>query len=333
MAGGRPYVVVAAIAAATSRVRVGVLVSALARRRPWKLARETASLDVLSGGRLVVGAGLGSQPHEEFAAFGEDPAPRVRAEKLDEGLAILVGLWSGEAFSHHGRHYTVDETVFRPRPLQRPRIPIWIAGRWPARPPFRRAARWDSVFATFDGVGHAQTPDPAQPGVSEEKCITPVLWSSVTVVDPSLTVCLKSMITYPWNDFTFPNDGQAAATGAPSSTVASVLTMNTDLAAQRGSGPGTQQPRLNHRQPIRYTVPLSLTRPMFSRRWQAVYRAGPMNGGRSAVSNHAATGRVRPKRSKRAASGAERGLATGQLRRLGANGSPLAVAERPISVR
>jgi alkanesulfonate monooxygenase SsuD/methylene tetrahydromethanopterin reductase-like flavin-dependent oxidoreductase (luciferase family) len=157
-----PYVVVAAIAAATSRVRVGVLVSALARRRPWKLARETASLDVLSGGRLVVGAGLGSQAHEEFAAFGEDPAPRVRAEKLDEGLAILVGLWSGEVFSHHGRHYTVDETVFRPRPLQRPRIPIWVAGRWPARPPFRRAARWDGVFATFDGVGHADTPDPAQ---------------------------------------------------------------------------------------------------------------------------------------------------------------------------
>src|SRR5450755_566714 len=74
------------------------------------------------------------------------PAPRVRAEKLDEGLAILVGLWSGEVFSHHGRYYTVDETVFRPRPLQRPRIPIWVAGRWPARPPFRRAARWDGVF-------------------------------------------------------------------------------------------------------------------------------------------------------------------------------------------
>jgi alkanesulfonate monooxygenase SsuD/methylene tetrahydromethanopterin reductase-like flavin-dependent oxidoreductase (luciferase family) len=157
-----PYVVVSAIAAATSRVRIGVLVSALARRRPWKLARETASLDVLSGGRLVVGAGLGSQAREEFAAFGEDPDPRVRAEKLDEGLEILAGLWSGEAFSHHGRHYTVDETVFLPRPLQRPRIPIWVAGRWPARPPFRRAARWDGVVATFADVGHAQTPDPAQ---------------------------------------------------------------------------------------------------------------------------------------------------------------------------
>jgi alkanesulfonate monooxygenase SsuD/methylene tetrahydromethanopterin reductase-like flavin-dependent oxidoreductase (luciferase family) len=157
-----PYVAVAAMAQATSSVRLGVLVSAVARRRPWKLARETASLDVLSAGRLVVGAGLGSQAREEFAAFGEDPDPRVRAERLDEGLAILSGLWCGEAYSHHGRHYTVEETVFLPRPVQRPRIPIWIAGRWPARPPFRRAARWDGLFATFDGIGHVDTPSPVQ---------------------------------------------------------------------------------------------------------------------------------------------------------------------------
>jgi alkanesulfonate monooxygenase SsuD/methylene tetrahydromethanopterin reductase-like flavin-dependent oxidoreductase (luciferase family) len=157
-----PYVAVAAIAQATSRIRVGVLVSAVARRRPWKLARETASLDVLSGGRLVVGAGLGSQPRVEFADFGEDPDPRVRAERLDEGLAIVSGLWSGEPFSYRGRHFAVEETVFRPRPVQRPRIPIWVGGRWPARPPFRRAARWDGLFATFDGVGHADTPTPAQ---------------------------------------------------------------------------------------------------------------------------------------------------------------------------
>jgi alkanesulfonate monooxygenase SsuD/methylene tetrahydromethanopterin reductase-like flavin-dependent oxidoreductase (luciferase family) len=141
-------------------VRLGVLVSAVARRRPWKLARETVSLDALSGGRLVVGAGLGSQAHEEFAAFGEDPDPRVRAERLDEGLAILAGLWSGDAFSYRGTHYAVEETVFLPRPVQRPRIPIWIAGRWPARRPFRRAARWDGVFATFEGVGHADMPAP-----------------------------------------------------------------------------------------------------------------------------------------------------------------------------
>lgn len=155
-----PYVTVAAIAAATRRVRIGVMITALARRRPWNFARETASLDLLSGGRLVVGVGLGSQPREEFEFFGEDPDPRVRAERLDEGLDILVGLWSGESFAYSGRHYSVHETVFVPRPLQRPRIPIWVGGRWPARRPFRRAARFDGMFPTFEGVGHAELPEP-----------------------------------------------------------------------------------------------------------------------------------------------------------------------------
>jgi alkanesulfonate monooxygenase SsuD/methylene tetrahydromethanopterin reductase-like flavin-dependent oxidoreductase (luciferase family) len=157
-----PYVTVSAIAAVTSRIRLGVMVSALARRRPWKFARETATLDVLSGGRLVVGIGLGSQAHEEFAAFGEDPDPRVRAARTDEGLEILTGLWSGEPFAFQGQHFRVEETVFLPRPHQRPRPPIWIAGRWPARPPFRRAARFDGVFPTFDGVGHGDRPTPDQ---------------------------------------------------------------------------------------------------------------------------------------------------------------------------
>lgn len=155
-----PYTVVAAIAAVTRRVRLGVMVSALARRRPWKFARETATLDVLSEGRLVVGVGLGSQGHEEFAAFGEDPDAKVRAALLDEGLDIVQGLWSGRRFSYRGRHYAVEETVFVPTPVQRPRPPIWIAGRWPARRPFRRAARFDGVFATFEGVGHAERPAP-----------------------------------------------------------------------------------------------------------------------------------------------------------------------------
>ena len=155
-----PYVTAGAIAATTERVRIGVLITPLSRRRPWKVARETASLDVLSGGRLVVGTGLGSQAEAEFAAFGDDPDPRVRAERLDEGLEILTGLWGGEPFSHDGRHFRVAETVFLPRPLQRPRPPIWIAGRWPARRPFRRAARYDGVFPTFEGVGHAEMPTP-----------------------------------------------------------------------------------------------------------------------------------------------------------------------------
>lgn len=158
-----PYVTVAAIAARTERIRLGVLVSAVARRRPSKLARELASLDVLSEGRLVVGAGLGSQGEQEFAAFGEDPDPKVRARKLDEGLAIVDGLWRGEPFAFAGEHLRADaRQAFLPRPVQRPRPPVWIAGRWPAKPGFRRAARWDGAFPTFADLPRDATPEPAQ---------------------------------------------------------------------------------------------------------------------------------------------------------------------------
>jgi alkanesulfonate monooxygenase SsuD/methylene tetrahydromethanopterin reductase-like flavin-dependent oxidoreductase (luciferase family) len=157
-----PYISVAAIAANTSRVRVGVLIAALARRRPWKFAREMATLDVLSEGRLIVGVGLGSQPLEEFAAFGEDPDPRRRHELVDEGLDIVCGLWSGQPFSYEGQHYRVAESLFLPSPIQQPRPPIWIGGRWPVRRSFRRAGRFDGVFPTFEGVGHCERPTPEQ---------------------------------------------------------------------------------------------------------------------------------------------------------------------------
>jgi hypothetical protein len=148
-----PWTTVAAVAAVTSRIRLGVCMTILARRRPWKVARETAALDVISGGRLVFGVSLGSLGDEEFEAFGEDPDPRVRADRLDEGLEIVTGLWSGEPFAFRGTHYRVDRTEFVPRPVQRPRIPVWVAGQWPHRRPFRRAARWDGVFPTHRDVG------------------------------------------------------------------------------------------------------------------------------------------------------------------------------------
>jgi alkanesulfonate monooxygenase SsuD/methylene tetrahydromethanopterin reductase-like flavin-dependent oxidoreductase (luciferase family) len=121
------------------------MVTPLPRRRPWKLAREAASLDHLSNGRLILGMGIGDSP-EEFSRFGEEADPRVRARMLDEGLEVLTGLWSGEPFSHHGEHYRIDEALLLPRPVQQPRIPIWVGGTWPRKPPFRRAARWDGVF-------------------------------------------------------------------------------------------------------------------------------------------------------------------------------------------
>ncbi len=140
-----PWIALAAIAATTERIRIGTMVTPLPRRRPWKVARETASLDHLSGGRLILGVGIGSPP-EEFARFGDEPDPRIRAEMLDEGLDVLTGLWRGEPFSFQGQHYSVDNAQLLPRPLQQPRIPIWVGGIWPRKPPFRRAARWDGIF-------------------------------------------------------------------------------------------------------------------------------------------------------------------------------------------
>jgi alkanesulfonate monooxygenase SsuD/methylene tetrahydromethanopterin reductase-like flavin-dependent oxidoreductase (luciferase family) len=140
-----PWVLLTAVALATERVRIGTMVTPVARRRPWKLARETVTIDRLSGGRLVLGVGLGFPPDLEFAALGEDPEDRVRAEKLDEGLAVLAGLWSGEPFSFSGTHYEVSDVQFVPTPVQRPRIPVWVAQMYPHVAPLRRAARWDGL--------------------------------------------------------------------------------------------------------------------------------------------------------------------------------------------
>lgn len=120
-----PWVALTAVALATERVRIGALVTPLPRRRPQVVARTAVSLDRLSGGRLVFGAGSGNGRRSEWGAFGEATDPRVRAEQLDEALEVLVGLWSGEPFRFAGRHHRVEEACFLPPPLQRPRIPVW----------------------------------------------------------------------------------------------------------------------------------------------------------------------------------------------------------------
>lgn len=151
--GDRPLadttVALTAIALATERVRFGALVTPLARRRPWKLAKEAATLDRLSGGRLIVGVGLGA--HGDTSPFGEARPPAQLAKILDEGLEVLTALWSGQPVDHEGEHFHVHGALLRPAPLQRPRIPIWIAGFWPNRPPFRRAARYDGALPLTRG--------------------------------------------------------------------------------------------------------------------------------------------------------------------------------------
>ena len=141
-----PWIALAAIAVATERIRIGPMVTPVARRRPWKVARETTSLDHLCGGRLTFGAGLGNPADAEFEAFGESPDARVRAAKLDEGLEVIAGMWSGELYEYEGEHNRIEPFSFLPCPVQQPRIPVWIAGKWPNRAPFRRAARWDGAF-------------------------------------------------------------------------------------------------------------------------------------------------------------------------------------------
>jgi alkanesulfonate monooxygenase SsuD/methylene tetrahydromethanopterin reductase-like flavin-dependent oxidoreductase (luciferase family) len=148
---GDPTVQLAAIAMATSRIKFGPMITPLPRRHPWKLAREAITLDHLSGGRLILGIGLGGDWFGELSSFGYPTDDGVRAEILDEGLAIVTGLLSGEEFSFEGKHYTIKPTRFLPKPIQ-PRIPIWIAGTWPRPRPFRRAARYDGVVPMSSNI-------------------------------------------------------------------------------------------------------------------------------------------------------------------------------------
>jgi len=141
---GDPWVILSAVAASTTHLKLGFAVTPLARRRPHIVANALASLDLLSVGRTIFGAGLGGVP-EEFTAFDEPGDAKHRAAMLDEGLEILDGLWSGETVTHRGPHYAVEGISLAPLPLQRPRIPIWIGGE--GAPALRRAARWDGWLA------------------------------------------------------------------------------------------------------------------------------------------------------------------------------------------
>src|SRR5437588_2965172 len=151
-----PWVTLAAVAAGTSRLRLGTMVTPVARRRPQVLAQTVATLDVLSGGRVVFGAGLGGVV-SEFGKFGEPTDAKVRAAMLDEGLDLLRRYWSGAEVTHRGEHYTVDGVKLAPTPVQE-HLPIWIGGNRP--PSLRRAARWDGWIAdSSDPPGLTLTPD------------------------------------------------------------------------------------------------------------------------------------------------------------------------------
>lgn len=157
------WVLLAAAAMQTERIRLGTMLTPLPRMRPWKLASETVTLDHLSHGRVILAVGLGA-PDVGYAAFGEVTDRKTRVELLDEGLDILTGLWRGQPFSYSGKHYTITEFNFYPPPppVQQPRIPIWVVGVWPRMPSMRRVMRYDGLLPSVigeDGKQRPPTPD------------------------------------------------------------------------------------------------------------------------------------------------------------------------------
>lgn len=142
-----PWIILTAIATRTERLRFGPLITPLSRRRPWKVARETVTLDHLSDGRLVLPVGLGEISDSGFSKVGEELDRKKRAKMLDESLDIITGLWSGQPFSYDGEHYYVQEMTFVPGPVQSPRIPIWVVGAWPRKKSLERTLRYDGILA------------------------------------------------------------------------------------------------------------------------------------------------------------------------------------------
>jgi alkanesulfonate monooxygenase SsuD/methylene tetrahydromethanopterin reductase-like flavin-dependent oxidoreductase (luciferase family) len=147
-----PWVTLGAVARETERVKLGTLITPVPRRRPWKLAKEIVTLDHLSGGRVVVGVGLGEPADDEFGAFGESTDARARAVLLDEGLVLLEGFLRGEPVNLDGDTFSVDAHL-KPASVQQPRPPIWVAGKWPNRKPLERAARYEGVMPISSGGG------------------------------------------------------------------------------------------------------------------------------------------------------------------------------------
>jgi alkanesulfonate monooxygenase SsuD/methylene tetrahydromethanopterin reductase-like flavin-dependent oxidoreductase (luciferase family) len=142
-----PWVVLGAIAARTSRIRIGTMITPVPRRRPWKLARECVTADHLSKGRLILSVGLGAATDDAgFYKVGEAMDLRVRAERLDEGLAILDGLWKGTAHTYAGKHFRCEGMTMIPPPVQKPRIPIWVVAVWQKPKSMQRMLSWDGVI-------------------------------------------------------------------------------------------------------------------------------------------------------------------------------------------
>ena len=141
------WTMLGAIATNTEKIQIGTTVTALPRRRPWKLAREIVAVNKLSEGRFTFGVGLGVDG--DYQPFHDEMVIKNRAEMVQESLDIITGLISGEVFSYQGKHFTIEETQFLPKPIGK--IPIWCAGTWPNKGPFKRAAHYDGIIPLIEG--------------------------------------------------------------------------------------------------------------------------------------------------------------------------------------
>lgn len=151
-----PWVLLAGIAARTKTIRLGTWVVPVPRYHPWQLAQTVATLDNISDGRVIIGAGLGNDP--DYDAFGQPYDPPALGAQMDETLDIVSGLWGSDQFTYDGEHYTLEDAKVEPKPVQQPRVPILAGCWWPNKPPFRRGARWDGIMPYFpsltgDGTG------------------------------------------------------------------------------------------------------------------------------------------------------------------------------------
>lgn len=142
-----PWVMLGAMATRTQHIKLGTMITPLSRRRPWKVARETMTIDQLSHGRLILPVGLGALDDAGFGKVGEATDRKTRAQLLDESLEIITGLWSGKPFHYDGRHYHLQEMVFLPPPVQTPRIPIWVVGAWPREKSMQRVVQYDGLLS------------------------------------------------------------------------------------------------------------------------------------------------------------------------------------------
>ncbi|WP_394552500.1 LLM class flavin-dependent oxidoreductase [Agromyces sp. MMS24-JH15] len=173
-----PWSVLAAAAVRTDAIRLGTMLTPVPRRRPWELASQAATVDRLSGGRVILSAGLGvpQTAEERFWLFEDDPGRRERAERLDESLDLIERLWRRDASGFDGRHWRMrpTERLIPPPPVQQPRIPTWVVGVWPAPKSMRRVARYDGWIPNYAPPGTPVTPE--APGYTPAVAAEAIAW-------------------------------------------------------------------------------------------------------------------------------------------------------------